>query len=48
MSTRRPTSLRPFAHAAQQGAEAIATHLRDHAEILALVASRERDVGGEA
>lgn len=34
--------------AAGQGAEVLATHLQDHAEILALVASRERDVGGEA
>lgn len=34
--------------AARQGAEVLATHLRDHAAIRALVASRERDVGGEA
>jgi hypothetical protein len=34
--------------AAEEGSEVLATHLRDHAEILALVASRERDVGGEA
>jgi pentose-5-phosphate-3-epimerase len=46
LASDKPEAVR--ARAAQQGAEAIATHLRDHAEILALVASRERDVGGEA
>ncbi len=35
------------AHAAQDGSEVLATHMRDHAAILDLVASRERDVGGE-
>jgi hypothetical protein len=34
--------------AARQGPEVLATHLQDHAAILELVASRERDVGGEA
>jgi hypothetical protein len=33
--------------AAREGSEVLATHLRDHAAIRALVASRERDVGGE-
>jgi hypothetical protein len=34
--------------AAGEGSDVLATHLQDHAEIRALVASRERDVGGEA
>lgn len=35
------------ASAAGEGSEVLATHLRDHAAIRALVAARERDVGGE-
>ena len=35
------------AFAAGQGAELLASHLRDRAAIRAFVASRERDVGGE-
>jgi hypothetical protein len=35
------------AFAAGEGSEVLATHLRDPAAIRALVASRERDVGGE-
>jgi hypothetical protein len=35
------------AAAAADGAEVLATHLRDHAAIRALVAAQERDVGGE-
>ena len=35
------------ASAAREGSEVLATHLRDHAAIRALVAARERDVGGE-
>ena len=35
------------AFAAREGSEVLATHLRDHAEIRAFAASRERDVGGE-
>ena len=35
------------AHATRDGSEVVATHLRDKKEILALVAGRERDVGGE-
>jgi hypothetical protein len=33
--------------AARDGAEVLATHLSDHAAIRELVASRERDTGGE-
>jgi hypothetical protein len=33
--------------AARDGSEVVATHLRDKEAILALVAGRERDVGGE-
>ncbi len=40
-----PEAIRAFA--AREGSEVLATHLRDHAAIRALVASRERDVGGE-
>jgi hypothetical protein len=40
-----PAAVREFAD--RQGCEMLASHLRDHAEIQALVASRERDVGGE-
>jgi hypothetical protein len=40
-----PEAIRDFA--ARAGSEVLATHLRDHAAIRALVASRERDVGGE-
>ena len=35
------------AYAERDGSEVVATHLRDKKEILALVAGRERDVGGE-
>lgn len=35
------------AAAAGEGAAVLATHLRDHDEIRALAAARERDVGGE-
>jgi hypothetical protein len=35
------------ADATRAGAEVLATHLRDKAVILELVAGRERDVGGE-
>jgi len=36
-----------LAHAARDGSEVLATHMRDEAAILELVAERERDVGGE-
>ncbi|HEX3147556.1 MAG TPA: hypothetical protein VHR66_05695 [Gemmataceae bacterium] len=35
------------ADAGRDGCEVVATHLNDKAAILALVAGRERDVGGE-
>jgi hypothetical protein len=35
------------AQATRDGCEVVATHLRDKKEILALVAGRERDIGGE-
>jgi len=35
------------ADAARAGSEVVATHLSDREAILALVAGRERDVGGE-
>lgn len=35
------------AYAARDGSEVVATHLRDKGAILALVADREQDVGGE-
>jgi hypothetical protein len=35
------------AAAARDGSEVVATHMRDEAAILELVAGRERDVGGE-
>lgn len=35
------------AHAARDGSEVLATHMRDKAAILELVADREGDVGGE-
>ena len=41
-----PGTVRAFA--AGEGVEVLATHLQDHVEIRAIVASRERDVGGEA
>ena len=44
-STDEPDALRALA--AREGSEVLATHLRDHAAIRALVTSRERDVGGE-
>jgi hypothetical protein len=34
--------------AAREGSEVLTTHMRNHAAIRAFVASRERDVGGEA
>ena len=40
-----PEAIRAFA--AREGSEVLATHLRDPAAIRALVAARERDVGGE-
>jgi hypothetical protein len=40
-----PGAVRAFA--AAEGSEVLATHLRDHAAIRAIVASREKDVGGE-
>jgi len=46
LSSDEPDAVRSLA--ARDGSEVLATHLKDHAEILALVASRERDVGGEA
>ena len=45
-SSDEPATVRAFA--AGEGSEVLATHLREHAEIRAMVASRERDVGGEA
>jgi hypothetical protein len=44
-ATDEPEAIR--ANAARDGSEVLATHLRDPAAIRALVASRERDVGGE-
>lgn len=38
---------RVLADARQNGCEVIATHLADKDAILALVAGRERDIGGE-
>ncbi len=35
------------AHAARDGSEVLATHMSDKRTILAFVADRERDVGGE-
>ena len=35
------------AYAGRDGSEVVATHLRDKEAILALVASRGRDIGGE-
>jgi hypothetical protein len=35
------------AYADRDGSEVVATHLRDKKDILALVAGRERDLGGE-
>lgn len=36
------------AHAEREGSAVLRSHLRDRGEILAVVAGRERDVGGEA
>ena len=36
-----------LAHAARDGSEILATHMRDKGAILEFVAARERDVGGE-
>lgn len=44
-ATADPARLR--ADAARDGSEVVATHLWDKEAILALVAGRERDVGGE-
>jgi hypothetical protein len=41
-----PDAIRALA--AREGSEVLATHMKDHEAIRALVASRERDVGGEA
>ena len=35
------------AHAAREGSQVLATHMKDHQEILDYVRSRERDIGGE-
>jgi hypothetical protein len=35
------------ARARREGSDVLATHLQDKKEILALVAARERDIGGE-
>lgn len=43
--TETPEAVRAFA--AREGSQVLATHMQDHAAIQALVASRERDVGGE-
>jgi hypothetical protein len=45
-ATEEPDAIRAFA--AREGSEVLATHLKDHADIRAVAASRERDVGGEA
>lgn len=44
--TDKPDEIRAFA--AVEGSEVLTTHMRDKAAIEAFVASRERDVGGEA
>lgn len=36
-----------LAHAARDGSEVLTSHMKDKRAILAFVASRERDVGGE-
>jgi len=41
----KPDVIRAFATA--EGSEVLTSHMRDNAAIRALVASRERDVGGE-
>ena len=41
----KPDAIRAFATA--EGSEVLSTHLRDKTAIRAIVASRERDVGGE-
>lgn len=46
-----PASDRPAQiadYAIREGSQVLKTHLKDHEEILAFVASRERDVGGES
>jgi hypothetical protein len=45
-SSDEPDAIRAFADAEES--RVLATHLKDHAAIRALVASREQDVGGEA
>jgi hypothetical protein len=44
-ATDKPDDIRKFAIA--EGSEVLTTHMLDKAAIQALVASRERDVGGE-
>ena len=44
-SSDEPVAIRAFA--AAKGSEVLASHMRDPVAIRALVASRERDVGGE-
>ena len=41
-----PAAIRTIA--ARDGSEVLATHLCDKAEILEIVAARQRDIGGEA
>jgi hypothetical protein len=43
--TDTPEAVRAFA--AREGSEVLTTHMRDHAGILAFVADREQDIGGE-
>jgi hypothetical protein len=45
-SSDEPDAIRAFA--AAEGSRVLATHLKDHAAIRELVASREKDIGGEA
>jgi hypothetical protein len=45
LSTDEPDEIRAFA--TTEGSGVLATHLKDHDAIRALIASRERDVGGE-
>lgn len=45
-ATDKPDVIRAFA--AAEGSEVLTTHMRDNAAIRAFIASRERDVGGEA
>lgn len=45
-ATDKPDVIRAFA--AAEGSEVLTTHMRDNAANRAFIASRERDVGGEA